>query len=249
MIIRKSKTEIETMREAGRISARALEIVGEHVRPGVSTAELDRVAEEYIRSEGAIPAFKGLYGFPATLCTSINDQVVHGIPSKKVVLREGDVVSVDTGAKINGYYGDNAATFAVGVVDPDVARLLAVTKESLLAGVEAARVGNTLGDIGFAVQSVAEAAGFGVVRDYVGHGIGQAMHEDPNVANFGKPGRGAKLVAGMVLAIEPMVNLGTFEVHQLDDGWTVVTDDGLVSAHFEYTVAITEQGPDILTKP
>lgn len=237
------------MRAAGRISARALALAGEAAVPGISTWELDRIAEEYIRDEGAIPAFKGLYGFPATLCTSVNSQVVHGIPSKRVILREGDILAIDTGAKFDGYYGDNAATFAVGEIDRPVAKLLDVTFECLLAGVAQAQVGNTLGDIGHAVQSLAESNDFGVVRDYVGHGIGQAMHEDPNVPNFGTPGVGARLAEGMVLAIEPMINLGTHKVHSLDDGWTVVTDDGLPSAHFEYTVAITVNGPEILTQP
>lgn len=247
MIIRKSASEIETMAEAGRISARALRLVGEAIRPGVSTAELDAIAEEAIRSQGAVPAFLGYHGFPATLCTSLNEQVVHGIPSKSVKLREGDVLSVDVGASIDGYFGDTAKTFAVGQVSAEAARLLSVTEESLQAGIEAARPGGRLYDIGAAVQTVAESAGFGVVREYVGHGIGRAMHEDPNVPNYGRAGTGPKLQVGYVVAIEPMVNAGGAEVDSLADGWTVVTRDRQLSAHFEHTVAITEDGPRILT--
>ena len=235
------------MREAGRISARALRVVGEAVAPGVSTAELDALAEETIRSEGAVPAFKGYHGFPATLCTSINNQVVHGIPSRSVVLKEGDIVSVDVGAIINGYYGDNAATYPVGAIDAEAARLLRFTAESLMAGISATLAGGRLYDIGAAVQAVAEGAGFGVVREYVGHGIGQAMHEDPNVPNYGKAGTGPVLEPGMVLAIEPMINAGDHRTEALSDGWTVVTADGSLSAHFEHTVAVTEDGPLILT--
>lgn len=247
MIIRKSPSEIEVMREAGRISARALRVAGEAVRPGVTTAELDEIAEAAIRDAGAVPAFKGYHGFPATLCTSVNHQVVHGIPSKKVVLREGDILSIDVGAIFDGYYGDNAATFPVGRVSAEATRLLDVTKASLHAGIEKSLVGGRLYDIGAAVQGVAEAAGFGVVREYVGHGIGRSMHEDPNVPNYGKAGTGQPLEEGMVLAIEPMVNAGTHAVDALDDGWTVVTRDSALSAHFEHTVAITVDGPLILT--
>ncbi|MBI5232319.1 MAG: type I methionyl aminopeptidase [Coriobacteriales bacterium] len=247
MIIRKSPSEIEIMKEAGRVSARALRLVGEAVRPGVTTGELDRIAEEAIRQEGGVPAFKGYRGFPRTLCTSLNEQVVHGIPSSKIVLKEGDIVSVDVGAVVDGYYGDNARTFAVGRVVPVAEKLLEVTAESLQAGIDAARPGNRLFDIGHAVQTVAEAAGFSVVREYVGHGIGRSMHEDPNVPNFGMAGKGPELQPGMVLAIEPMVNAGTHAVESLSDGWTVVTCDGQLSAHFEHTVAITEQGPIVLT--
>lgn len=247
MIIRKSASEIEIMREAGRISARALRLVGEAVRPGVSTEELDRIAEESIRSAGAAPAFKGYHGFPKTLCTSLNSQVVHGIPSSNVVLEEGDVISVDVGAIFKGYYGDTAKTFPVGRVSAQAAKLLATTEGALAAGIDAAREGNHLYDIGHAVQAVAERAGFSVVREYVGHGIGQSMHEEPSVPNYGRPGTGPELKAGMVLAIEPMVNAGTCSVESLSDGWTVVTQDGLLSAHFEHTVAITEDGPVVLT--
>lgn len=235
------------MREAGRVSARALRVVGEAVAPGVSTAELDALAEEAIREDGGIPAFKGYHGFPATLCTSINHQVVHGIPSASIKLVEGDIISVDVGAVVGGYFGDNARTFAVGSVSGEAARLLAVTEASLMAGIEACLPGGRLYDIGAAVQAVAEADGFGVVREYVGHGIGQSMHEDPNVPNYGKAGTGPALEVGMVFAIEPMINAGSHAVEALPDGWTVVTRDGSLSAHFEHTVAVTEQGPLVLT--
>jgi methionyl aminopeptidase len=247
VIIRKTPDEIEIMRGAGRLSARALRLVGEAVRPGVTTAELDEIAEAAILDGGGKPAFKGYHGFPKTLCTSLNDQVVHGIPSRKVRLSSGDILSVDVGAVVDGYFGDTARTFAVGEVSTEAARLLERTEASLAAGIERCRPGMRLFDIGAAVQGVAEAAGFGVVREYVGHGIGQAMHEDPNVPNFGKPGTGIELLEGMVFAIEPMVNAGGAAVTQLDDGWTVVTQDGSLSAHFEHTVAITADGPLLLT--
>jgi methionyl aminopeptidase len=247
VIIRKSATEIETMREAGRISARALRLVGEAVRPGISTLDLDELAEQVIRSEGAEPAFKGYHGFPKTLCTSLNSQVVHGIPAHSVILVEGDIISVDVGAVIDGYYGDTARTFAVGAISRDARTLLEATAASLAAGIDAAQVGNHLSDIGHAVQAEAEGAGFSVVREYVGHGIGRAMHEDPNVPNYGAPGKGPLLQVGMVLAIEPMINAGGQSVESLADGWTVVTRDGSLSAHFEHTVAITADGPDVLT--
>lgn len=234
------------MREAGRIAARALRLVGEAVRPGITTGELDRLAEEIIRDAGALPAFKGYHGFPATLCTSVNEQIVHGIPGRRR-LNEGEILSVDVGSILDGYYGDTAATFPVGEIDAEAARLLRVTRESLAAGIDACRSGNHLGDIGAAVQSVAEAEGFAVVREYVGHGIGRAMHEDPNVPNFGIPGQGVALKDGMVLAIEPMVNAGSWQTVALNDGWTVVTADGSLSAHFEHTVAITGKGPVVLT--
>ncbi len=235
------------MREAGRISARALRVVGEAVRAGVSTLELDELAEETIRAAGAVPAFKGYHGFPATLCTSLNHEVVHGIPSRNVALNHGDIVSVDVGAVFEGYYGDNAATFPVGHVSERAQLLLDTTRDSLMAGIEQCLPGNRLYDIGAAVQRVAEAQGFGVVREYVGHGIGRAMHEDPNVPNYGTPGTGPVLEVGMVLAIEPMVNAGGHEVDALSDGWTVVTRDRSLSAHFEHTVAVTEAGPLVLT--
>jgi methionyl aminopeptidase len=247
VIVRKSQAEIEIMREAGRVSARALRLVGEAVAPGVTTAELDDIAESAIRADGGVPAFKGYHGFPKTLCTSINCQVVHGIPSEMIKLREGDIISVDVGAIVNGYYGDNAYTFPVGQVSDEATRLLSATKASLDAGIEQARPGQHLFDIGAAVQAVAEDAGFAVVREYVGHGIGQNMHEDPNVPNYGTAGKGPRLEVGMVLAIEPMVNAGGAGVDALPDGWTVVTRDGRLSAHFEHTVAITADGPLVLT--
>lgn len=247
MIIRKSPAEIEAMREAGRVSAKVLREVGALVKPGVTTAELDEFAETLIRLEGGIPAFKGYGGFPGSICASVNYQIVHGIPSKKVVLKEGDIISIDTGAIVDGWVGDNAWTYAVGTVSPEKKRLLEVTEKCLWAGLDAARPGNRLGDIGHAVQSVAEAAGFGVVREYVGHGIGRDMHEDPNVPNYGRKHSGIRLEPGMVLAIEPMINAGTHKTRQMPDGWLVCTRDGRPSAHFEKTVAVTEEGPVILT--
>lgn len=246
MIVRKSPAEIEIMREAGRVSALALRLAGEAVAVGVTTAELDRIAEDAIRAEGGVPAFKGYHGFPATLCTSFNEQVVHGIPGTRK-LRDGDILSIDVGAIIDGYYGDNAQTFAVGEVATRTRRLMEVTQQSLEAGISKCRPGMRLYDISAAVQRVAEAAGFSVVREYVGHGIGRQMHEEPQVPNYGPAGKGPTLQPGMVLAIEPMINEGGAAVRQLDDGWTVVTTDGEPSAHFEHTVAITEEGPDILT--
>jgi len=246
MIVRKSPAEIEIMREAGRVSALALRLAGEAVAVGVTTAELDRIAEEAIRAEGGVPAFKGYHGFPATLCTSFNEQVVHGIPGTRK-LRDGDILSIDVGAIIDGYYGDNARTFAVGEVATRTRRLMEVTQQSLEAGISKCRPGMRLYDISAAVQRVAEAAGFSVVREYVGHGIGRQMHEEPQVPNYGPAGKGPTLQPGMVLAIEPMINEGGAAVRQLDDGWTVVTTDGKPSAHFEHTIAITVEGPDILT--
>jgi methionyl aminopeptidase len=246
MIVRKSPAEIEIMREAGRVSALALRLAGEAVAIGVTTADLDRIAEDAIRAEGGIPAFKGYHGFPATLCTSVNEQVVHGIPGTRK-LRDGDILSIDVGAIVDGYYGDNARTFAVGDVASRTLRLMDVTQQSLEAGIAKCRVGMRLYDVSAAVQRVAEAAGFSVVREYVGHGIGRQMHEEPQVPNYGPAGKGPTLQPGMVLAIEPMINEGAAAVRQLDDGWTVVTADGKPSAHFEHTIAITEEGPDILT--
>ena len=251
MITIKSPREIETMAKAGRIVAETLALVAQHVRPGVSTEELDRIAEDFIRSHpGARPSFKGLYDFPATLCTSINSEVVHGIPSAKRVLKEGDLISVDVGVQLEGLHADSAATFPVGSVPPEAQRLLQVTKDALAAGIAQAKAGNHVGDIGHAVQQVAESAGYSVVREMVGHGIGSAFHEEPQVPNFGKPKRGARLVPGMTIAIEPMVNVGGAEIRTLSDKWTVVTVDGSLSAHFEHTVAIAENGeqPRILTK-
>ena len=251
MITLKSPREIDTMAAAGKIVADTLALMERSARPGVSTKELDRQAEEFIRSHpGARPSFKGLYDFPATLCTSINSEVVHGIPSAKRVLKEGDLISVDVGVQLEGLHADSAATFPVGSVPPEAQRLLQVTKDALAAGIAQAKAGNHVGDIGHAVQQVAESAGYSVVREMVGHGIGSAFHEEPQVPNFGKPKRGARLVPGMTIAIEPMVNVGGAEIRTLSDKWTVVTVDGSLSAHFEHTVAIGENGEQarILTK-
>ncbi len=250
MITIKSPRELETMAAAGRIVAQTLALVERHVRPGISTAALDKLAEEFIRSHpGAKPSFKGLYDFPATLCTSINQEIVHGIPSPTRVLKDGDLLSVDVGAWLDGLHADSAATFPVGDVSAEAARLLQVTRDALVAGVAQARAGNHVGDIGHAVQQVAEQAGFSVVRELVGHGIGAAFHEEPQVPNYGKPKRGARLVPGMTIAIEPMINVGEPEIRTLADKWTVVTQDGSLSAHFEHTVAIAENGatPRIIT--
>jgi len=247
MIILKSEREINYLRDAGRIVAETLVEVKKAAKPGVTTLDLDRIAEEYIKGHGAIPAFKGYHGFQGNICSSINEEVVHGIPGLRK-LKSGDNVSIDIGAVINGYNGDAAITVPVGEVDAQVQKLLDVTEESLYKGIEQAIIGNRLSDISHAVQVHAEQHGFGVVRDYVGHGIGRSMHEDPQVPNYGDPGRGPRLKAGMTLAIEPMVNLGTYEVKTLDDGWTVVTLDGKRSAHFEHSIAITDGKPEILTK-
>ncbi len=235
------------MREACRISAGALQVIGRAVEPGVTTAELDRLAEAYILSEGATPNFKGYQGFPATACISINNEVIHGIPSKHRKLKEGDIVSIDLGAQFEGYHGDNAATFAVGDVSEEAKRLMDTTKESLYEGIRMARAGGRIGDISHAVQAYVEAHGYSVVRQYVGHGVGTSLHEAPEVPNFGTPGRGIRLMPGMTLAIEPMVNAGGEKVKVLPDGWTVLTADGSLSAHFEHTVAITADGPQIMT--
>ncbi len=247
MIIIKSPREIELMAKAGRITAGALQVVKEAIAPGISTRELDRLVEEFFRKQGAVPAFKGYGGFPASICTSLNNQVVHGIPSDKVILQQGDILSVDIGAIVDGYVGDSAATYPVGEISPESAELIAVTERSLSEGIKRAVEGNRLSDISAAIQQWAEANGFSVIRDYVGHGIGQKMHEDPQIPNFGHPGFGPRLTSGMVLAIEPMVNAGKYHVKTLADGWTVVTADGKLSAHFEHTVAVTPQGPRILT--
>jgi methionyl aminopeptidase len=247
-VVLKSSKEIEKMRRAGRVVRQVLERVRASVKPGASTADLDRVAEETLAEFGARAAFKGYHGYPAVLCTSVNSEVVHGIPSEKRVLKEGDIVSLDFGAIVDGYYGDSAVTVAVGAkIDPKTERLLKVTEESLKKAISVVKPGATLGDIGEAVQTLVEAEGFSVVRDFVGHGIGSSMHEDPQVPNFGTAGRGMKLKAGMVIAIEPMVNAGKPEVRVLKDGWTAVTDDGSMSAHFEHTVAVTDTGATILT--
>ncbi|AKX95298.1 type I methionyl aminopeptidase [Neomoorella thermoacetica] len=246
MIILKSRREIALMREAGRIVAGALAKLQEHIAPGITTGELDRIAEEYIRRHDAVPAFKGYHGFPASICASVNEEVVHGIPGLKKLVA-GDIISIDIGVVKNGYVGDSAATFPVGDIDSGKKQLLAATQAALQEGIKKAVVGNRLTDISHAIQAFVEARGFSVVRDYVGHGVGRAMHEDPQVPNFGPPGYGPRLRVGMVLAIEPMVNAGTHEVYTLPNRWTVVTRDGQPSAHFEHTVAITENGPEILT--
>jgi methionyl aminopeptidase len=248
MIQLKSQREIEVMARGGQILAETVSLMERSVRPGISTQELDRIADEFIRSHaGAVPSFKGLYDFPASICTSINNEIVHGIPSRKRVLVDGDIVSVDVGVKFDGYHTDSATTVAVGEIAEESKRLLAITREALDAGVTAARNGNHLGDIGAAVQAVVERAGFSVVRDLVGHGIGSAFHEEPQVPNYGKPKRGLRLVPGLTIAIEPMVNVGKPGIRTMPDRWTVVTIDGTRSAHFEHTVAITENGPRILT--
>jgi len=247
MIVLKSGEEIEKMRVSGAIVAGALKLAGEKIAPGVTTGELDALLEEFIRDHGAIPSFKGYSGFPASICASINEEVVHGIPGKRV-LEEGDVIGIDVGAVKNGYHGDSAFTFPVGEIDEKAKRLLEVTQRALFKGIEQARPGNYLSDIGHAVQKEAEGEGYSVVRKLVGHGIGTKMHEEPQIPNFGRPGRVVLLREGMVLAIEPMVNEGGYDVRVLGDEWTVVTADGTRSAHFEHSVAIRADGPDILTK-
>lgn len=248
MISLKTRVEIDAIAAAGAILGRLFDVLEPRIVPGVTTAELDSFAEEFIRSHpGATPAFKGLYGFPATLCVSVNDEVVHGIPSARRTLEQGEIVSVDAGVKLDGWYADRAMTYPVGTIDADAARLLQTTRDALGAGIDQARPGRRLGDIGNAVQIVAEGAGYGVVRELVGHGVGRGPHEEPQVPNFGRAGKGLELRTGLVIAIEPMVNEGTHAVRTLSDKWTVVTADRKRSAHFEHTVAVTEEGPRILT--
>jgi methionyl aminopeptidase len=245
----KSEEEIDRIARAGAIIAELYRVLPDEVRPGRTTRDLDRFAERFIRDhEGAVPAFKGLYGFPATLCTSVNHEVVHGIPSERRRLVEGDVVSIDCGVKLNGFFADAAVTLPVGEIEPETQRLLDGTRAALASGIAAARTGNRLGDIGAAVQEVAERAGYGIVRDLVGHGIGREPHEEPQVPNYGRRGKGMKLETGLVIAIEPMLNAGTANVRTLPDRWTVVTADRKVSAHFEHTVAVGPTGPRILTE-
>jgi methionyl aminopeptidase len=245
----KSPRELELMSQGGQILARTLETVSAAVRPGITTGELDQLAEEFVRGhDGAVPAFKGLYGFPGSACISVNQEIVHGIPSRKRVLDEGDIVSLDFGVKYQGYYTDSAVTVGVGEIPDESRRLLDTTRAALDAGIAAAVLGNHIGDIGHAVQTVVEQAGFSVVRELVGHGVGIGPHEEPQVPNHGKPKRGAKLVAGLTIAIEPMVNVGLPGTRTLSDKWTVVTVDGKRSAHFEHTVAVTENGPRVLTR-
>ena len=248
MIAIKNSRELAAMREACIISARALQLGGEAVEPGVTTGEIDRLIRKYIESQGAKPSFLNYGGYPASACISVNETVIHGIPDKRVI-KAGDIVSIDVGAYFNGFHGDNAATFGAGDVSPEAAALMKATKESLYEGIAAAQAGNRVGDIGSAVQRYVEMRGYSVVRQFVGHGVGTNLHEDPSVPNFGTPGRGPKLLPGMTLAIEPMVNAGTHEVSILGDGWTTVTTDGKLSAHYEHTVAITKDGPVILTMP
>ena len=247
MIILKTQKELSAMREAGRISNQALLEAGKHIRAGMTTKELDRILHDFILSKGAKPSFLGYAGFPGTACISINNEVIHGIPSHTRKLRAGDIVSIDLGAKFDGYHGDNAATFACGDVSEEAKRLMDTTRESLYEGIRAACAGGRIGDIGHAVQQYVEARGYSVVRQFVGHGVGLNLHEAPEVPNFGTPGRGIRLMPGMTLAIEPMVNAGAPGVRVLPDGWTVLTRDGSLSAHFEHTVAITADGPKIMT--
>ncbi|HLD44647.1 MAG TPA: type I methionyl aminopeptidase [bacterium] len=247
MIIIKSKDEIGFMRRAGRIVAGVLLKLGELIKPGVTTGELDRFAEDYIRAHGGLPTFLGYRGFPGSLCTSLNCEVVHGIPGKRKLI-EGDIISIDCGVTLDGYIGDAARTYAVGQITADAARLIEGTEKALEAGMRQMKVGNRVGDVGCAVEGVAKQYGFGVVRDFVGHGVGRSMHEEPQIPNFGNPGTGPRLKTGMVFAIEPMLNLGGYEVKVLEDKWTVVTADGSLSAHAEHTVALTENGPEILTR-
>ena len=246
MIIRKSPAEIEKMARAGGVVRGCLELMAREIRPGITTRELDKLAEKYIRARGGVPTFKGYRGFPGSICASPNDMVVHGIPGK-VRLSDGDVLGVDVGVTVEGYIADAAMTFPVGEISEEARRLLRVTEESLMRGVEQCRIGNRVGDISHAVQVHAESHGYAVVQSMVGHGVGRDMHEDPQVPNFGPPGQGAELREGMVLAIEPMVNAGGYAVEMGDDGWAIYTRDGSLSAHFEHTVAITNSGPRILT--
>ena len=248
MIVLKTSREIGLMRQAGRVSARALTLAGEAVEPGVSTAEIDRIARKYIESQGAKPSFLGYEGYPATACISVNDQVIHGIPGHRI-LKQGDIVSIDVGAFLEGFHGDNAWTFACGDVSREAQDLMDATREGLFAGIAQALAGHRIGDIGSAVQEYVEARGYSVVRQFVGHGVGASMHEAPEVPNFGTPGRGVRLLPGMTIAIEPMVNAGTKDVIVQKDGWTTVTADGKLSAHFEHTIAVTSNGPVILTLP
>jgi methionyl aminopeptidase len=246
VIIRKSPAEIDAMAKAGRVVADTLAVIGEAVRPGVTTRELDEAAEDYIRSQGGLPTFKGYHGFPASICTSPNSMVVHGIPGA-YTLKEGDVLSVDVGVTLDGFVADSAFTFPVGEIDAEAQRLLDACQSALEAGIEEARPGNRVGDISAAVQRTTEASGFAVVRSLVGHGIGRSMHEEPQIPNFGEPGRGPVLATGMTLAIEPMINAGGAAVVVAEDRWSISTEDGSLSAHFEHTVAVTEDGPRILT--
>ncbi|WP_172916683.1 type I methionyl aminopeptidase [Capnocytophaga canis] len=246
MIYIKTLEEIEIMRESAQVVSRTLGVLAKEIKPGITTLQLDKIAEEYIRSQGAVPGFLGLYGFPNTLCVSPNAQVVHGIPNN-IPLQEGDIVSIDCGALKNGFYGDHAYTFAVGEISDEVKKLLQVTKESLYVGIREFKTGNRVGDVGFAIQNHCERHGYGIVRELVGHGVGKKMHEDPEMPNYGKRGNGKRFRDGMVVAIEPMVNMGTHKVKQLRDKWTILTVDGQPSAHFEHNVAIVNGKPKLLS--
>ena len=247
MVIVKTAREISKMKDACRISAEALRVAGEAVKPGITTYEIDTIVRKYIEKQGATPSFLGYGGFPASACISVNNVVIHGIPSKKQILKEGDIVSVDVGAFYEGFHGDNAYTFDCGKISDEAQRLLDATKEGLFEGIKMAVAGNRVGDIGSAVQKYVEARSYSVVRDFVGHGVGAKLHEDPSIPNYGTPGRGVRLLPGMTIAIEPMVTQGSYEVRVLDDEWTTVTVDGKLAAHFEHTVAITPDGPKIMT--
>ncbi len=247
MVVIKTAREISKMKDTCRISAEALRVAGEAVKPGVTTYEIDTIVRKYIEKQGAVPSFLGYGGFPASACISVNNVVIHGIPSKEHVLKEGDIVSVDVGAYYGGFHGDNAYTFPCGSISAEAQKLLDATREGLNEGIKQALVGNRIGDIGSAVQKYVEARSYSVVRDFVGHGVGAKLHEDPSVPNYGTPGRGLRLIPGMTIAIEPMVNEGRYQVRVLDDKWTTVTCDGKLSAHFEHTVAITPDGPRIMT--
>lgn len=247
MITIKSARQIEKMRASAKIAKEAVDLIEKAIRPGVSTAYLDKIAHDYIVSKGARPNFLNYGGFPGSICASVNDEVVHGIPSKHIILQEGDIISIDMGAVLDGWHSDMARTFGVGKISPEAQQLIDVTKQSFFEGLKFLKHGARLGDVSHAIQEYAESFGYGVVRDLVGHGIGQNLHEDPSVPNFGKAGHGVKLAAGMTLAIEPMITAGTYKVSVLDDDWTVVTDDGSLAAHYENTVVITKDGYEILT--
>lgn len=246
MIIPKTREEIELMRESALVVSRTLGMLASEIKPGVTTLKLDKIAEEYIREQDAVPGFLGLYDFPNTLCVSPNSQVVHGIPNATPLV-QGDIISIDCGAIKDGFYGDHAYTFSVGEIDNETSKLLEITKKSLYLGIEELRVGNRVGDVGYAIQQYCEEKGYGVVRELVGHGLGRKMHEDPEMPNYGQRGRGKKFIEGMVVAIEPMINLGTKRIKQLKDGWTILTADGKPSAHFEHNVAIVDGKPELLS--
>lgn len=249
MVVVKNKRDLEAMKIACKISAQALKLGGEAVRPGITTYEIDKVIHDFIISQKAVPSFLGYGGFPASACVSVNNEVIHGIPSKKVVIKDGDVVSIDVGAYIGGFHGDNAATFSAGEISVEAKNLLLATEKSLHEGIKSAVSGNRIGDIGNAIETYVTERGYGIARQWVGHGVGKKLHEDPEVPNFGRKGYGPRLVSGMTLAIEPMINLVGDDVYTLDDEWTVVTSSGSISAHFEHTIAITDDGPVIMTLP